>query len=124
MNNIDQPLQKYELDDAVVQHMLQLVRYRFPAWDGFDMPAFLKDEVNYKQETADKLRSLLGKEILDNLLRQEAYDEIIDRAVKVAQSSNLLYLSVPLTSDIGILYSGPQCQDQKLVKIRTHAACL
>lgn len=104
MNNIDQPLQNYELDDAVVHHMLQLVRYRFPAWDGFDMPAFLKDEVNYKQETADKLRSLLGEETLDDLLRQEAYDEIIDRAVKVAQSSNLLYLSVPLTSDIGILY--------------------
>ena len=41
MNNIDQPLQNYELDDAVVQHMLQLVRYRFPAWDGFDMPAWL-----------------------------------------------------------------------------------
>lgn len=26
--------------------------------------------------------------------------------------------------DVYQVYSGPQCQDQKLVKIRTHAACL
>jgi hypothetical protein len=87
-----------------IQELVDLVRRRYPAWDNFDHPPFVTDEIEYKQETAEKTQNLLGRSQLETLLAEQDYDEIISRIEGLAKATNLLYLRTPKSSDLALLY--------------------
>lgn len=90
--------------DRQIRELVDLVRRRYPAWDGFDHPPFVADEIEYKQETAGKAAVMLGRSELESLLAGEAYDEILSRIEQLAKATNLLYLRTPKSSDLALLY--------------------
>jgi len=64
----------------------------------------MKDEVSYKQEAIKKARKLLSKQSLSELIEEKNYEEFIKRLEKIGSYTNLLWQSVPLQSDLNILY--------------------
>ncbi|MDX1662530.1 MAG: AAA family ATPase [Candidatus Promineifilaceae bacterium] len=87
-----------------VEEMVELLRRRYPAWDGFDHPPFVADEVQPKQQTVEKARELLSESALMRLLTAWRYDELIDRLEQLGRDSNLLWNRVPQQGDLAILY--------------------
>ncbi|MFZ0546834.1 MAG: hypothetical protein WAM60_15415, partial [Candidatus Promineifilaceae bacterium] len=87
-----------------IQELVDLVRRRYPNWDGFDHPPFVADEIDYKRETAEKLQALLGRAELETLLADQAFDDILSRIEQLAKATNLLYVRTPKSSDLAILY--------------------
>jgi hypothetical protein len=83
--------------------LVRLVRKRYPDWDNFAHPAFVKDEIDYKRKAAARARELLGEKELRDLLTKNRADEIFQRLMKVAEATNLLYRSVPRTGDLSVL---------------------
>lgn len=92
------------LDPSKVREILQILRVQFPGWNGFDHPAFLRDEIEYKQATVLKARKDLARQDLRRLLDEGRYDEILHRFDKIGKSNNLLYRSTPSQGDLNILY--------------------
>ena len=93
------------LNPGQINKLIEFVNEIFPNWQGFSDPRFEEEEVTFKQKAIQKAKELLKKEDLLDLIRQEKFDEFIDRLGKVAQSGkNLLYLATPKKGDIGILY--------------------
>jgi hypothetical protein len=101
--------------DRQIQELIDLVRRRYPAWNNFDHPPFVTDEIEYKQETARKLQTLLGRSELESLLAEAEYDEILTRIEQIAKATNLLYLRTPKSSDLAILYH-PHLQPEQFCR--------
>lgn len=87
-----------------IAQLLSLVRKHYPEWNGFSDPAFEADEVTYKQATVTKARSLLARGELEALLADGKADEVLKRFEKIGRDNNLLFQSVPLQSDLSVLY--------------------
>lgn len=92
------------LTEEKVNELVNLVRKRFPGWQGFSDERFLKDETNYKRAAAAKATELLGETVLRELAADGGFDEFIARLEKVGRSTNLLYQAVPTSGDLSILY--------------------
>ncbi len=87
-----------------IQELVDLIRHRYPNWDSFTHPPFVAEEIQYKQETAEKTKALLGRSEFESLLTNQDFDEIISRIERLGQATNLLYLRTPNTGDMAILY--------------------
>jgi len=87
-----------------IDQLLTLIRQRYPDWQNVHHPAFDTDEIRYKQQAVDLMRVQLGRAEYERLLRGQLYEEIVNRLTKVAQATNLLYLSTPQSGDLRILY--------------------
>jgi hypothetical protein len=84
--------------------ILELIRRRFPGWENMDDPAFVKAEISYKRATIGKARTLLSDIELRGLIDGGRFDEFIRRLDKLGQDNNLLWRSVPISGDLGIIY--------------------
>ncbi|MCK4504646.1 MAG: hypothetical protein KAW14_03445, partial [Candidatus Aegiribacteria sp.] len=93
-----------EPDYMVIDLLVKKIRQRFPGWSSFRDPSFEKDEITYKWETIEKAKTLLNEETLRELLVQQDYDELEKRFDTIGRDNNLLYRSVPMQGDLGILY--------------------
>jgi hypothetical protein len=92
------------LKSSPVEKILRLLRSHYPGWNGFDHPAFYKDEIGYKQATIDKARRDLAESELRRLLAEEQHEEFIRRLEAIGKDNNLLYRSMPRQGDLNILY--------------------
>ena len=88
----------------LVAKILQRVKLRYPDWDGFNTPSFVKDELEYKWKAAEKARQALSQEEFQRLLQVDAVEEILQRLERVGRETNLLYLRTPKSSDLRLLY--------------------
>jgi len=93
-----------KLEQQKLDEIIALVRKRYPNWKGFSDPDFMEDEVSYKQETIAKAREQLRREELQRLLDEGHFDEIVERLDALGKDNNLLWRSVPMKGDLGILY--------------------
>jgi 5-methylcytosine-specific restriction protein B len=93
-----------ESSEDMLDKLLDLVRQRFPDWDGFSNPGFEEEEVNYKQAAVKLCKEQFGEQELRRLQAEGNFDEIINRLDTIGKHNNLLYRSVPSTGDLGILY--------------------
>jgi hypothetical protein len=100
------PITEFSLSPAQIEAFEQFIgRSRVGHWSGFRSPVFEEYEVHYKQAAVETAYELLKQADLENLLNQGKGQEIIDRIREVAQSGdNLLFLSVPTSGDIGVLF--------------------
>jgi hypothetical protein len=92
------------IDPHKIQELVSLIRKDYPNWNSFSDPAFVKEEIVYKQDAVKKGKKLLGEEDFSQLIIEQNYDEINKRLYAIGQSTNLLYLSVPLKGDLNILH--------------------
>ena len=92
------------LETTQIKRLLHLVRSKFPDWDSFSHPLFMKEEVNYKQATVRKATAFLNETELRQLLENEDYDTFIERIEAIGTDNNLLYRSIPMQGDLNILY--------------------
>ncbi len=90
--------------DWKLQELLALVRRRYPDWESFSHPAFVADEIAYKQASAQKAQQLLSQSALDGLLSQGDFDGFIDRLNRLAKDNNLLWRLAPASGDTAVLY--------------------
>jgi hypothetical protein len=68
---------------------LQDFRGLFP--EGFSDPRYLKNERDYKIEAHELLHELLGREEYGQLLKEENYEEICSRALKIVNKTNIIF---------------------------------
>lgn len=87
-----------------IEELVSLIRKTYPEWANFSNPSFMEDEVNYKREAINKAQTLLNKDEFNQMLNERNYREIRERCFTIGKATNLLYLSVPLKGDLGILY--------------------
>jgi len=92
-------------DEECLHNLVSLVEKQFPGWKSFRNPDYEKAEVTYKQRSVELARELLSREELTRLLDDGGFDDIIGNFDQVGKSNNLLYRSVPMSGDLGILYS-------------------
>ena len=85
-----------------IRDLLALVRQRYPAWEGFDHPEFVADEIAPKRALAQRAQTELGKGELRRILETAAYDTLIERLEQLGKASNLL--SWRREADLAILY--------------------
>ena len=83
--------------------LLDLVRRRFPDWDGFAHPAWQKAERAPKRLAVLHARDDLSDAELSQLLHEERYDEFLRRLERAGSATNLLWRRVPSQGDLGIL---------------------
>ncbi len=83
--------------------LIACIRTWYPDWQDFHDPAFQKEEIEYKRTAAQNAQELLAEPVLRALLDNQEYSEIRRRLIKVAQLTNLLYMSTPATGDLRIL---------------------
>lgn len=93
-----------DLTPARVQRLVDLLRRTYLDWAGFNDPRFEEDEVHYKQEVGRAAAESLSRDELERLLEAGLYDEFINRLDTIGKQTNLLYLSVPSSGDLNILY--------------------
>lgn len=92
------------LTQTQIDQLLTLIRRRYPNWQSVHDSSFVADEIDYKQQAVDLMRTQLGRHVYEGLLRNGHYEEIANRLIKVAQATNLLYMSTPQSGDLRILY--------------------
>lgn len=86
------------------QALIELVCERFPDWNGLEYPPFVADEIEYKQKTVAKAQELLSETEVQELLKTQQYDLLIERLDKLGKDNNLLWRRVPHKGDLAILY--------------------
>jgi len=84
--------------------LLMLLNQRYPDWAGFDDPRFVHDEIEYKQSSIERARTLLSESALRELFGNGDYDEIVKRLETIGRDNNLLWYRVPQHGDLSILY--------------------
>jgi hypothetical protein len=60
--------------------------------------------LNYKRVASSKFQNILSEQEFSRLINRKDFREIIERFISVGQSTNLLFLRVPLKGDLSILY--------------------
>lgn len=86
-----------QLDTILNQH--------YDNWQGVETPAFVAEEIRYKQETIEKAQTLLSPEALAQLLKAGDYEEVIRRIETLGRDNNLLWNNVPTRGDLAILHA-------------------
>ena len=87
-----------------VTTIIDLIREWYPDWQDLQDPKFQEDEVLYKRDAMEKAQGFIGRQQLDELLKQEDYAEFIARLDKAGHTANLLFLSTPSTGDLRVMY--------------------
>ena len=86
-----------------IDSLIDLLRRRYPEWQDFAHPPFVKDEIEYKQATIRKAADLLSKTELDSLIANGDFDEFVNRIDKIARDNNLLWRNVPSAGDTAVI---------------------
>lgn len=84
--------------------LLKLVQKRIPRWDSFSNKYFVHEEIEYKKEAIELTNKLINVDEFQRLIDEKNFDEIGKRLERIGQSTNLLFLSMPKTGDLRILY--------------------
>ena len=84
-------------------NLVQLIRFRYDDWQDCSHPAFVEDEIAYKQATIAKAETLLNVAEMDRLIAAAEFDELIARFDKIARDNNLLWRQVPSAGDTAVL---------------------
>src|SRR5688572_23676861 len=92
------PLSREQVDRVV-----QTLRSLYPGWESFDDPRFIEDEILYKKKVIAEAANLLSASELRRLLAESQFEEILKRLEHIGKT-NLLYLRVRMSGDLGILY--------------------
>ena len=90
---------EWQIDD-----LLDLLRLRYPRWDGFEHPPFVSDEIRPKRVLVAQARETLSKDEVDKLIASWEFDELLQRLERLGRSSHLLFNRVPRQGDLAILY--------------------
>ncbi len=77
----------------------------FPGFSGVGYPAFKADEIDYKREASEHIRTALSKNEFTRLMEAGNYPEVIRLLKSSASKTNLLYLGTPSTGDLAVLHS-------------------
>jgi len=86
-----------------IESLIELVRRRYPEWQDFTHPPFVKDEITSKQGAISKAAELLNKPALDTLMARGEFDEFMERLDKITRDNNLLWRNVPSAGDTAVL---------------------
>ena len=87
----------------LVDELLAVVRQVYPDWMGFEDPRFVEEERQYKLDAVTLARDFLDRHQLAKIIESGEASEVVDRVRRVAQKTNLLYLSTPSTGDLAVL---------------------
>jgi len=94
------------LDQHVVDTLVSLVRQAYPDWQSFADVRTFEEERGYKLEAVQKAIGPDGL-LLESALREDlegrAFTSFYERFKKIAQATNMLYLSTPSTGDLNAL---------------------
>jgi hypothetical protein len=93
-----------DITAETIKTLVNLVRSRFPEWDGFRHQPFEVDEVHYKQAAMAQASEWLGKGEYKRLLQAGEHERIFEHLLKIGGATNLLFLSVPLEGDMAALH--------------------
>ncbi|KAA3654806.1 MAG: hypothetical protein DWQ04_34080, partial [Chloroflexi bacterium] len=85
-----------------IESLVELIRRRYPEWQDFTHPQFVKDEIAYKQATISKAAELLSKSALNALIANGEFDECVERVDKIARDNNMLGRNVPSAGDTAV----------------------
>lgn len=87
----------------LIDDLLAKVREVYPGWQGFTDERFLREERQYKVSASVFAQELLAEGQFHELLNAGGHQEILDRVRRVAQKTNLLYLSTPQRGDLAVI---------------------
>lgn len=87
-----------------LDEFLNLIRRRYPGWNGFEHPGFVADEIAPKLASARRAQALLSQAALDELLAQGAFSDLLGRLQQVSKDNNLLWRVVPSSGDTAVLF--------------------
>jgi len=93
------------ITQSQIDQLITLVRQAYPGWQNFNHPPFVSALIDARQNAAGLMRTQLARTEFERLLRQNLYDEIINRLAQVAHATNLLDLTDPTSEDLHILYA-------------------
>ncbi len=85
-------------------HVIDLLKKKYPDWDGFSHKAFRRDEVNFKRSTIKKAGSLLSESMLAQLLVTRDTNAFIERLSRIGQATPLLQRNGTRNGDLEILH--------------------
>ena len=88
------------------QNTLRLIESRYPRWAGFADTRFVKETLSHKSIALSKAAEWLSADALLMLQRTGQHDEVLNRIKNLAPATNWLYLTVPKTGDLNLLYQG------------------
>ena len=87
-----------------IDAILDLVRQRYPDWNGFAHPDFVVDELVPKRRLRKRFLAQLGADVLQTLLKEQQYAEIVARITKIGRNNNFLYNRIPAKGDLKLLF--------------------
>ena len=87
-----------------LEDLIDLVRVRYPGWDGFEHAQFVDDEVRRKRRTIGRAAELLSQEEVQRLVSGWHYEELLARLERLGRDNNLLFNRVPRQGDLAILF--------------------
>jgi len=93
------------ITQSQIDQLITLVCQSYPGWQNFNHPPFVTAMIDAQQTAVGLLRAQLARTEFERLLRQNLFDEIVNRLEQIAHATNLLDLSQPETSDLRILYT-------------------
>jgi len=93
-----------KITQAKLNKIIEILKRHYPGWTGFSDRKFIEDETEYKRATIEKAKKKLSEEELTSLLDKEEFEGVISRLDKIGKDINLLFLSVPMSGDLNILY--------------------
>jgi hypothetical protein len=87
-----------------IEGLVALVRRRYPGWEGFSDPRFVRAESEGIRRGSARAKKLLGFAALRTLLEQGDYREIIERMERIGRGSPLMYTGTTEEGDLNILH--------------------
>jgi hypothetical protein len=93
-----------KVQDPVAGMLLSTLRKRYPGWTGFDDERLIKEELDYKRAASAHAMELLNRSEFQRLLESAQFDKVIARLEKIGKGKYFLFLAVPKTGDLGVLY--------------------
>ena len=86
------------------EHVLALIRKKYPEWDGFGFRDFVREELGFKRSMIMKASSLLGEDTLAQLLVTRDTETFISRLEHLGNATHLLNHESKGAGDLAILY--------------------
>ena len=93
-----------KISEEMIEKFVTFVKGRYPEFEDFSHSPYRETERNYKEEASELAREVLAPEKLEKYIEREDSEAFIDAFVEVAQSTNLLFMSVPMSGDLSILF--------------------
>lgn len=105
----------YQSLDQSIQYFLE----EFP--EGFEGEKFKEHERDYKDKAYALASDLLGQEAYSGLLESEEYYEIVKRAIKIANATNLIFRNEKMSLNDGLQSSESQKSFSKALYSLLHS---